>query len=301
MNRASRWLRWKAPSPSPDLADLVNDNVVYHSRDLWYEGSEMTSDQLPAIIRPGALAASDDIHLVPALIADAGDQAAWRYLEFFAANIRNPNTRRAYARACQQFFAWCDERGLTLTTIRAVDVAQLHRNPPADAFGAGREAAARRRADAVRLADHRPDRSAESGRGRARTEARRQDRQDAGARGQGVAHAHREHSDRNLARPTRSRAHRHPHLFLCPHHRSAAHEGRGSSAKGRRLAGAASREGRQAARDALSSFARGDTAALTSTPPASRTIAKAGSFEPVRGTTPCRSSTLQCPRPTPGA
>ena len=38
----------------------------------------MASDQLPAIIRPGALAASDDIHLVPALIADAGDQAAWR-------------------------------------------------------------------------------------------------------------------------------------------------------------------------------------------------------------------------------
>ena len=78
----------------------------------------MTSDQLPAIIRPGALAASDDTHLVPALIADAGDQAAWRYVEFFTANIRNPNTRRAYARACQQFFAWCDERGLTLTTIR---------------------------------------------------------------------------------------------------------------------------------------------------------------------------------------
>ena len=84
----------------------------------------MTSDQLPVIIRPGALAASDDIHLVPALIADAGDQAAWRCVEFFAANIRNANTRRAYARACQQFFAWCDERGLTLTTIRAVDVAR---------------------------------------------------------------------------------------------------------------------------------------------------------------------------------
>jgi site-specific recombinase XerC len=60
---------------------------------------------------------------VPALIADAGDQAAWRYLEFFA-NIRNPNTRRAYARACHQFFAWCDERGLTLMTIRPVDVAR---------------------------------------------------------------------------------------------------------------------------------------------------------------------------------
>ena len=84
----------------------------------------MTSERLPAIIRPGALAASDDTHLVPALIADAGDQAAWRYVEFFTANIRNPNTRRAYARACQQFFAWCDERGLTLTTIRPVDVAR---------------------------------------------------------------------------------------------------------------------------------------------------------------------------------
>ena len=39
-------------------------------------------------------------------------------------SIRNANTRRAYVRACQQFFAWCDERGLTLTTIRPVDVAR---------------------------------------------------------------------------------------------------------------------------------------------------------------------------------
>jgi hypothetical protein len=37
------------------------------------------TDHLPAVIRPGALVASDDIHLVPVLIADAGDQAAWRY------------------------------------------------------------------------------------------------------------------------------------------------------------------------------------------------------------------------------
>jgi hypothetical protein len=55
---------------------------------------------------------------VPALIADADEPAAWRYIEFFTANIRNPNTRRAYARACRQFFAWCEDRGLTLTTIR---------------------------------------------------------------------------------------------------------------------------------------------------------------------------------------
>jgi hypothetical protein len=32
---------------------------------------------------------------VPALIAVAGDRAAIRFLEFFAATIRNPYTRRA--------------------------------------------------------------------------------------------------------------------------------------------------------------------------------------------------------------
>jgi len=60
---------------------------------------------------------------VPALIAAAGEQASWRYVEFFTANIRNPNTRRAYARACARFLAWCEVRGLTLTGIRLHDVA----------------------------------------------------------------------------------------------------------------------------------------------------------------------------------
>ncbi|MGA8612580.1 MAG: hypothetical protein WB760_12810 [Xanthobacteraceae bacterium] len=51
--------------------------------------------------------------MVPALIADLGDEAAWRYVEFFTANIRNPNTRRAYARACARFFAWCANFGVS--------------------------------------------------------------------------------------------------------------------------------------------------------------------------------------------
>ena len=81
---------------------------------------ETPTDQLPAVIAPAAtaLATPLDAGLIPALIADAGDQAAWRYIDFFTANIRNPNTRRAYARACSTFFAWCDERGLALGTIR---------------------------------------------------------------------------------------------------------------------------------------------------------------------------------------
>jgi site-specific recombinase XerD len=81
------------------------------------------TDQLPTIIPPGALAVPTDTYIVPALIAAAGDQAGWRYVEFFTANIRNPNTRRAYARACARFFAWCEDRGLTLGTIRPFDVA----------------------------------------------------------------------------------------------------------------------------------------------------------------------------------
>jgi hypothetical protein len=48
-------------------------------------------------------------YAVPAIIAAAaGEHARVRFLEFFAANIRNPHTRRAYDRAVAAFLAWCD-------------------------------------------------------------------------------------------------------------------------------------------------------------------------------------------------
>jgi site-specific recombinase XerD len=83
------------------------------------------TDQLPAIAEPGALTSDADtyIYVVPALIAAAGDSASWRYIDFFTANIRNPNTRRAYARACTQFLTWCETRGLAIGTIRPFDVS----------------------------------------------------------------------------------------------------------------------------------------------------------------------------------
>ena len=40
---------------------------------------------------------------LPALVAAAGERASVRFLEFFTANIRNPHTRRAYARAADEF------------------------------------------------------------------------------------------------------------------------------------------------------------------------------------------------------
>jgi len=90
----------------------------------------MTSeaDHLPAIVqlKPAAIGTpTPAAFLIPALIADAGDAAGWRYVEFFTANIRNPNTRRAYARACGTFFGWCEERGLSLAAIRPYDLSLL--------------------------------------------------------------------------------------------------------------------------------------------------------------------------------
>jgi len=60
----------------------------------------------------------------PALIAAAGAGASYRFLEFFTAQIRNPNTRRAYARAAGEFFAWLEAKGVTqITAIESVHVA----------------------------------------------------------------------------------------------------------------------------------------------------------------------------------
>lgn len=80
------------------------------------------TEQLPVTTRKFNVTIQREPMIVPLLIADAGEQASWRYVEFFTANIRNPNTRRAYARACSNFLAWCEERGLTLTQIRPHDV-----------------------------------------------------------------------------------------------------------------------------------------------------------------------------------
>jgi len=60
----------------------------------------------------------------PALIAAAGARASYRFLEFFTAQIRNPHTRRAYARAAGEFFDWLEAKGVTqLAAIESMHVA----------------------------------------------------------------------------------------------------------------------------------------------------------------------------------
>jgi site-specific recombinase XerD len=61
---------------------------------------------------------------LPALVAASGDRAGVRFLEFFAGQIRNPHTRRAYARAVGEFLAWCESVGVTsLPAIQPLHVA----------------------------------------------------------------------------------------------------------------------------------------------------------------------------------
>ena len=61
---------------------------------------------------------------VPALVATAGERASIRFLEFFAANIRNPHTRRAYYRAAEEFLGWCASVGVpSITAVHPVHVA----------------------------------------------------------------------------------------------------------------------------------------------------------------------------------
>jgi integrase/recombinase XerC len=61
---------------------------------------------------------------LPAIIASADDRAQLRFLEFFAVTIRNPHTRRAYARAVAEFMSWCEMRGVTaIMNVQPLHVA----------------------------------------------------------------------------------------------------------------------------------------------------------------------------------
>jgi len=63
------------------------------------------------------------LETLPSIVAQAGDRAGRRFIKFFTANIRNQNTRLAYARAVATLFDWCDARGLRLETIEPFIVA----------------------------------------------------------------------------------------------------------------------------------------------------------------------------------
>jgi len=62
--------------------------------------------------------------VLPALVVAAGDRAGTRFLEFFASTIRNPHTRRAYARAVMDFLAWCEDHAVSsIAAVQPLHVA----------------------------------------------------------------------------------------------------------------------------------------------------------------------------------
>ena len=57
-------------------------------------------------------------------VTAAGERASMRFLEFFAANIRNPHTRRAYYRAAEEFLPWYAAAGVpSIVAVQPVRVA----------------------------------------------------------------------------------------------------------------------------------------------------------------------------------
>lgn len=79
----------------------------------------MTGELIPSPLLP----ASPGTFPVPALIANAGEKTSEHFLEFFAATIRNKNTRAAYMQAVAQFCRWCEGHELQLHTIRPLHVS----------------------------------------------------------------------------------------------------------------------------------------------------------------------------------
>src|SRR3712207_525434 len=68
--------------------------------------------------------------LALAIIICEGPRATKRFLEFFAATLRNRHTREAYMRAVGRFLSWCEERGLDLQGIEPLAVAAyIERHP----------------------------------------------------------------------------------------------------------------------------------------------------------------------------
>src|ERR1700681_2304165 len=88
----------------------------------------MSSEIVPIPPRDLARAGLENL---PAAIGRAGEAAAWRFIEFFAATIRNRNTRAAYARAVSQFFAWCEKhRVYTLDQVKPIVIASYIESHP---------------------------------------------------------------------------------------------------------------------------------------------------------------------------
>ena len=68
-------------------------------------GMETTASPFPVVVRADSN--------VPAMFGENGPRAEEKFVEFFTARIRNPNTRSAYLLAVRKFFAWAETSRLS--------------------------------------------------------------------------------------------------------------------------------------------------------------------------------------------
>src|SRR5260370_37782448 len=96
---------------------------------------------------------------LPALVTSAGERARILCFEFFASNIRNPNTRQVCAHAAGEFMTWGAQAGVTwIVAVQPLHVACQDQATDADVVGAHRPAKPRGDSPLVRLALHRQHR-----------------------------------------------------------------------------------------------------------------------------------------------
>ncbi|HLN26907.1 MAG TPA: site-specific integrase [Gemmataceae bacterium] len=88
------------------------------------EAEELTGGNELATIEAIPSTPSAGMIDLPEILTSAGDDAITRFIEYFAAHIRNPHTRRAYLRNAVTFLRWCESRGISsLRDVRPVTVA----------------------------------------------------------------------------------------------------------------------------------------------------------------------------------
>lgn len=67
---------------------------------------------------------------LPSIIVESGSKAQRRFVEFFTAELPNPNTRAAYGRAIADFCSWCEHRRLELHSITPIAIAAYLEHHP---------------------------------------------------------------------------------------------------------------------------------------------------------------------------
>jgi site-specific recombinase XerC len=109
------------------LKSTLKNDILISPRSGRLKGRYVTLSGMNQLVPKSAsrtVAAATGAALVPDVIADDGEHAARRFLEFFAATIRNKNTRLAYYRAACHFFAWVERHEIGgLADIEPVHVA----------------------------------------------------------------------------------------------------------------------------------------------------------------------------------